>query len=274
MTKSHILVENPWRRLRDFTDARIALGRAGNSLPTHRHLDFQLAHAQARDAVMRDVDWVSLNNQIASLVPDMIALQSQAESRSHYLKRPDLGRLLDSDSIAAIKNWKHQTEKDYDTCVIVADGLSATAIETGAVSMLQELLPKLESSQCVSDFFVCTASQARVALCDEVGGLLGVRHNIILIGERPGLSSPNSLGLYYTRAKNTPYTDADRNCLSNIRPKGLSYKDAASRLLWLMESADKLGYSGVALKDGSTDVQSLAADRQRNFLTAGEISEN
>ncbi len=256
-------VVNPWEFLRDYTTARIALGRAGSSLPTNRHLDFQLAHARARDAVQSELDMATLAGDISALGYETLRLHSAAPDRATYLQRPDLGRRLDEASHRLLDH----NERAGGTAFIVADGLSALAVQRHAPAMLEAILSRLDP-KAWSVAPIALVEQGRVAISDEIGALLGAELAVILIGERPGLSSPDSLGIYLTYGPQVGNTDADRNCISNIRAAGLSYPEAAHRLHHLMTSARRLGLSGVTLKDDSDAlVEPAEASRlRRNFL--------
>lgn len=229
-------------RLRDFTPARVALGRAGDSLPTHELLDFQLAHARARDAVHARLDVASLMLELAGRDLSCIPVESAAPDRATYLLRPDLGRRLkDSsrDDLAAGPG------NEQDAVFVIADGLSALAIHRHAVPLLDTVLPALKDWRLAP---VIIAEQGRVALADEIGQLLRARVAVVLIGERPGLSSPDSLGVYMTWDPKPGRVDAERNCISNIRCEGLSYSLAADQLVFLMMEARRRKLSGIALK--------------------------
>jgi ethanolamine ammonia-lyase small subunit len=245
MSGSNVVVENPWQALRRFTDARIALGRAGVSQPTEAQLAFQLAHARARDAVHAALDVARLAGALeAGLGVACLRLHSAAVDRHAYLQRPDLGRRLHAASRAAL------TAGGHDLAIVVADGLSALAIEQNALPFLQALLPRLALDGW-SLAPLAIVEQGRVAVGDEVGQVLGAKAVLVLIGERPGLSSPDSMGLYFTWAPRIGLTDESRNCISNVRPAGLSYTDAAARLHYLLVEARRRGLSGVLLKDES-----------------------
>lgn len=249
------LVElNPWQQLRQFTQARIALGRTGASLPTQALLEFGLAHAQARDAVHTEFDQAELLRQLHSANWPTLTVHSAATDRYHYLRRPDLGRSLNDDSRARLQVLQLSTKPEL--LFIVADGLSSVAPLRHGVPLLQALRPSLQDWKVGP---VVIAEQARVALGDEVGELLGAQLVVMLIGERPGLSSPDSLGIYLTYAPRVGLTDADRNCISNVRLEGLSYAAAAHKLLYLMNGARQMQLSGVALKDDS-DLVMVAND--------------
>ena len=257
-------VANPWEFLRDYTTARIALGRAGSSLPTNRHLDFQLAHARARDAVQSELDMAALERDVAALGRETIRLHSAAVDRATYLQRPDLGRRLDEKSRRLLEQNKGAGGA---AAFIVADGLSALAVQRHAPAMLAAILSRLapEEWQIAP---IALVEQGRVAISDEIGALLGAEQAVILIGERPGLSAPDSLGIYLTYGPKSGNTDADRNCISNIRAAGLNYPEAAHRLLHLMTAARRLSLSGVALKDDSDTLDQPGETPRlaRNFL--------
>jgi ethanolamine ammonia-lyase small subunit len=237
---------DPWTALRRHTPARIALGRSGSSLPTSEVLGFALAHAQARDAVHAPFEAEGTAAAIQALGLETMIIDSAAPDRAAYLRRPDLGRALSEagrESLGAIKG-------PYDLVLVVADGLSSTAVHAHAASLIQALLPAArEAGWRIAP--VVIARQARVALGDAVGEVLGARLVILLVGERPGLSSPDSLGAYITFAPKVGRTDAERNCVSNIRGEGLSYEAAAFKLVWHAREALRLGLTGVGLKDES-----------------------
>jgi len=261
------VIANPWQALRQFTDARIALGRAGVSQPTEAQLAFQLAHAQARDAVHLALDAPRLARALETglgLAEDAcLRLHSAAADRHVYLQRPDLGRRLDA---ASCETLQDVAARRYDLALVVADGLSALAIEQNALPFLQALLPRI-AREGWSLAPLAIVEQGRVAVGDEVGELLRARMVAVLVGERPGLSSPDSMGLYLTWAPRTGLSDESRNCISNVRPAGLGYAEAAARLHYLLGEAFRRGLSGVALKDESGDaVPGLGADDGRKFL--------
>ena len=261
-------IANPWEFLRDYTTARIALGRAGSSLPTNRHLEFQLAHARARDAVHSELDVGALEREVTALGCETICLHSAAPDRATYLQRPDLGRRLDEQSRRLLEQHKGAGGA---VAFIVADGLSALAVQRHGPPMLEAILTRLEPKEW-SIAPITLVEQGRVAISDEIGALLGAELAVILIGERPGLSSPDSLGIYLTYGPGIGNTDANRNCISNIRAAGLSYPEAAHRLLHLLTAARRLGLSGVALKDGSAtlDHGDETSRLRHNFLVSEE----
>ncbi|MCV9938746.1 ethanolamine ammonia-lyase subunit EutC [Boseaceae bacterium BT-24-1] len=228
------------------TPARIALGRSGASLPTREVLRFGMAHAQARDAVHAPFDADDVASRLAELRLEVIRVESAACSREEYLRRPDLGRRLSSGSREALTVRRG----DFDLSIVVADGLSSTAIHQNVVPFAAMLLPLL-ARQGLRLAPVVVGREARVALGDEIGAALGARAVAVLIGERPGLSSPDSLGAYLTFAPRAGLTDAARNCISNIRPGGLAYEHAAFKLSWLIAEAFRRSLTGVGLKDES-----------------------
>lgn len=239
------IIDNPWQILRTLTQARIALGRAGTSMPTTAQLAFQLAHAQARDAVHAQLDVAALQAAIKASGHACLAAHSACPDRVTYLHRPDLGRQLDDASRAALRA---QAPAQCDLVLVVADGLSALAIAQHTMPFLALLLPRLARQGWASVTLV-VASQCRVAIGDEIGALLNARAVVVMIGERPGLSSPDSMGLYMSWSPRPGLTDADRNCISNVRPAGLDYASAVNKLVYLLGAARDRGLSGVALKD-------------------------
>jgi len=223
-------------RLRDYTPARVELGRAGHSLPTAELLEFQLAHARARDAVHLPLDQASL---VLELKTDCLRLKSAAPDRATFLRRPDLGRQLS----APLKPEK----RGFDAVFVIADGLSALAVHRHAVPLLQRVRARLHWNFAP----IAIVEQGRVAIGDEIGEALDAALAVVLIGERPGLSSPDSLGVYVTWSPKPGRTEAERNCLSNIRPEGLSYDLAAHKLLYLMTEARHRKLTGVNLKENA-----------------------
>ena len=267
---------DPWTQLQRFTPARIALGRAGASQPTAALLSFALAHAKARDAVHEPLQVAEMAAQLDSAGMVAIMVHSRAADRETYLRRPDLGRRLNDESrsrllaitegwrpIAAVSDERGDGNSDktrnvanadsvihatVDLAWVIADGLSAKAAMRHAVPLIEATMPMLASLTVAP---VIIVEQGRVALGDEIGELLNARLIAVLIGERPGLSSPDSLGVYLTWQPRVGCTDAQRNCLSNIRPEGLAYSAAAFKLSYLIKGANRLGLTGVALKDES-----------------------
>jgi ethanolamine ammonia-lyase small subunit len=250
-----LVVADPWERLRRLTAARIALGRAGSSLPTAPLMEFQLAHARARDAVHLPFDAETVQRQLRERGHRVLLVHSEAESRNVYLRRPDLGRRLDEPSRAALGAFAAEAGNAFDAVFVVADGLSPLAVHRHAVAVIGFAWQALaEEGWRLAP--VVVAGQSRVALGDEVGALLGAGQVAILIGERPGLSAADSLGIYLTHAPRVGRTDAERNCISNIRPDGLGYEEAARTLVRLMIRARRCRLTGVGLGDDS-DVVAL-----------------
>ena len=268
MDKPPVDPQNPLLELRRLTPARIALGRTGTSMPTSAQLDFQYAHAQARDAVHLPFDHAGLSSQLAERGRASLLLHSAATDRNSYLQRPDLGRKLSNESAQTLSDYALANPGGVDLAIVVADGLSALAVHRHTLPFLARM-----EDQIVSDGWsvspVILVEQGRVAVADEIGELLGAKMVVILIGERPGLSSPDSLGLYFTYNPKVGLTDAYRNCISNVRLEGLSYGMAAHRLLYLMREACRRQLSGVNLKDEAqvlTLESDAGADMKGNFL--------
>lgn len=245
------VIQDHWGGLRRVTAARIALGRAGGSLPTAPLLDFQLAHARARDAVHLEFDVDGVQQRLEEQGLHVLRVRSAAQERSIYLQRPDLGRRLDGPSREALREaLRGGGESGCDAAFVIADGLSPLAVQLHAAAVLGPVIGALtgEGWRLAP---VVLAQQSRVALGDEIGELLGARLVAILLGERPGLSAADSLGIYLTFAPRVGRTDAERNCISNIHAGGLTHGEAAHRLVYLMKEALRLQVSGVALKDDS-----------------------
>ena len=235
-----------WHTLRRFTSARIGLGRAGGSIPTRELLEFQLAHARARDAVHRNFDVEAFSETLRARQIDSLTLASAAGDRHTFIERPDLGRILDEKSKRLLQ--ARAGTQSWDVVFVIADGLSAQAVERHAlpvIAMTRDHLARegLRIAPC------CLVSQGRVAIGDEIGALLPAQLSVVLIGERPGLSSPDSLGAYLTWNPLPGRSNAERNCVSNIRPEGLTYAAAAFKLLHLMQQARARKLSGIALKE-------------------------
>jgi len=232
----------------ELTAARIGLGRTGASAPTRAVLDFALDAARARDAVVRPADFITLGAALRDRGFATLAVDSAAPDRLTYLARPDLGRRLSAESRLRLATIAPPLAPDL--AIVAADGLSSRALDH-VPSLLDALAPHIAKRNWVLAPVVL-ASQARVALGDEVGALVNARMVLVLVGERPGLSSPDSLGAYLTYAPCAGRTDAERNCVSNIRPAGLLPAHAAIKLAWLMDEALRLQLTGVALKDESS----------------------
>jgi ethanolamine ammonia-lyase small subunit len=244
------MTADPWANLKQFTDARIGLGRSGSAMPTHEVLDFALSHAMARDAVTTPIDWAPVEKGLAELGLASMRISSAAGDRSEHLRRPDLGRKLSDHSRDALVRSTDLDASRPDLVILVGDGLSSTAITANIASYMSALLPYVsQGGWKVSP--VLLAENARVALGDEAGEILGGKAVLVLIGERPGLSSPDSLGVYITFSPRVGLKDADRNCISNVRQRGLSYEEGAFKTAWLLREAFRRGLSGVNLKDES-----------------------
>lgn len=266
------VIDNPWASLRRYTDARIGLGRAGVSVPTKHLLEFQLAHAKAQDAVHKPLDVAALTQRLkarpwcSSNGP--INLHSRARDRTEYLQSPDYGRRLNDASSQVLRYYRDAKNNHFDLAIAIVDGLSALAIEANAVPFLDSLIPELTNG---SDPWhiapLCIVEQGRVAIGDIIGELLHARCVLVLIGERPGLSSPDSMGLYMTWEPKLGRTDAHRNCISNIRAAGLTYQEACRRALYLLNEARTKKISGVQLKDRTNNEVLEIGNDDHNFLT-------
>jgi ethanolamine ammonia-lyase small subunit len=236
--------KKPWAALRAHTSARIGLGRSGASLTTSALLDFQLAHARARDAVAAPLDAARLAAECGGLGLPVITVASAADSKQQYLMRPDFGRCLAENARATLAPYAAR----YDVVFVISDGLSALAVQAHAQPLLARLLPLLPAWQIAPLVIV---RHGRVAIGDAVAKALNADCVVVLIGERPGLSAPDSMGAYLTWRPGTDTTDADRNCISNIRPGGIGYADAAFKVAHLLAAMRARGLSGVRLKDDS-----------------------
>jgi ethanolamine ammonia-lyase small subunit len=246
LSASSAFQPDPWSHLRRHTDARIALGRSGGSVPTGAQLSFALDHALARDAVHAPFDADALAVELGALSAETIVLGSAARDRATYLQRPDLGRKLSDHS--AVRLASLEAKIPPDLVVIVSDGLSALAAQRQAAPLLRALLPRLRAAG-FNLAPLCVVKHARVALMDEVGALLHAKLALILLGERPGLGTPDSLGAYLVFGPREGRTNADRNCVSNIRPAGLDPAVAAEKIAALLVAARALKLSGVGLKE-------------------------
>jgi ethanolamine ammonia-lyase small subunit len=283
-TKGAHTVDNSWHVLRQYTAARIGLGRAGISVPTKHLLDFQLAHAQAQDAVHLPLDSEQLVTDIetqresSNAIPmQTLIVHSQVNDRSHYLQRPDLGRRLSTDSAKLLKQSTAPSDDPYDLAIVIVDGLSSFAIQKNAAPLLQILTQRLAQQSLLKDKEgicrlapIVIVQQGRVAIGDEVGELLNAKSVLVFIGERPGLSSPDSLGLYLTWAPKVGLTDESRNCISNVRPQGLVYQEAVNKVFYLLSEAHQRKLTGINLKERSQDDNSLLPGGEiqsdKNFL--------
>ncbi|SFW17768.1 ethanolamine ammonia-lyase subunit EutC [Chitinophaga sancti] len=244
-----IIQQDPWASLKQFTTARIALGRTGTAIPLREVLNFRLAHAHARDAVYSALAVNALQEQLHAFYLPIVLLHSRAVDRYEYLQRPDKGRQLDAESISLLKS----TAPGYlrkDVAIILADGLSATAMNVHTQPLLEVLIPLLKGAG-LSLAPICIVQQGRVASGDEAGEILQAKVTLMLIGERPGLSAADSMGAYITFGPKPGITDESRNCISNIREEGLQYEAAAQKILYLIKEAIKLKLTGVALKDNT-----------------------
>lgn len=236
--------EDFWQELKQHTSARIALGRAGSSVTTRELLNFQQAHALARDAVHTPLDEESVRESLKVFNLPIIHLNTKAADRKSYLLRPDWGKILDEESQKSIS----EVSSAFDLSLIIADGLSAQAIHQHIASVFALLIPKLQALDfSLAPFTI--VKNGRVAVSDEIGEGLKSKMSIIFIGERPGLSSPDSLGIYLTYAPAKGNTDEKRNCISNVRPAGMPYVIATEKLTYLIQEAMRKQISGVKLKD-------------------------
>jgi ethanolamine ammonia-lyase small subunit len=247
----------PLEALRELTPARVGLGRSGASMPTDALLAFTLDHARARDAVHMAFDAPHLVAGLAGLGLQVGEVSSQAQSRRDYLRRPDLGRMLDSDSRRTLEQ---QSGGADEVVIVIGDGLSPAAVNVHAVELVHQLAPRLTEAG-ISLGHVVVASGARVALGDEIGAVLGARMVVMLIGERPGLSAPDSLGAYLTYAPCVGRKDGERNCVSNIRRGGLGADEAAFKIHWLLREAFRRSLTGVLLRDESSYLLESTAAR-------------
>lgn len=257
---SELPASDSWHPLRRHTSARIALGRAGGSLPTHAALEIAWAQALARDAVQEAFEPLALERALGGPAEGVLQVESRASTKDIYLRRPDLGRALSEDSVEKLR-VAAQAHGPSDCVVIVSDGLSAPAVHRQAPGVVRDLLPILRQNG-ISLAPVVVARHARVGILDPIGTILGVRAAVILLGERPGLGTPDSLGAYLTFGPGPGKTDADRNCVSNIRPEGLAPALAARRIAALLMAAMRLGISGPGLKEDDAPLELPAPNRQ------------
>jgi len=248
------VTSDPWNNLKKLTAARVALGRAGVSLPTAAHLEFQLAHAEARDAVHAALDAERLAEQIRQKGLTCLVGHSAAVDRKEFLQRPDLGRKLDDSTKDTLSQWHQEMDCAYfDLSIVIADGLSARAVRDHSLPVVDSLVTLArEEGWRLSP--VVIVRQGRVAIGDEIASRLSASMVVLLIGERPGLSSPDSLGAYFTYQPKPGLKDDARNCISNIRPEGLSYSVASHKLAGLLRGANARQLSGIQLKDDSDPV--------------------
>lgn len=247
--KHELAQPEPWKVLSRWTSARIAMGRIGASMPTNAILEFDMDHARARDAVHEPFNTEAMQEALEDIGFPTLLVRSRAPDRATYLRRPDLGRALDPASAESLRRGGPSPSRTLT--VVVADGLSSFAPTSHALAFLLRLRDGLVGWHLDP---IVIATQARVALADEIGELRGSEATLILIGERPGLKSADSLGAYLTYAPRTGRMDSERNCISNIRPSGISYDVAVFTLLHLLNRARAIGTSGIALKDDSSEV--------------------
>ena len=242
-------IPDTWLNLRAFTESRIALGRVGGSIPTSPLLELRLAHARARDAAYSELETTKLCDELGTRGFETLVMHSAAVDRGTYVRRPDLGRRLDDCSRRRLEEVG-RAGPPVDLCLILADGLSASAIHRHAIPVLELVVPQL-GAHGWSVAPIVVVEQGRVAIGDQIGIFLRAEIVALLIGERPGLSANDSLGIYLTYGPRESLSDADRNCISNIRPAGLPYESAARTLWHLMSAARQRKLSGVRLKDES-----------------------
>ncbi|CAN5562328.1 ethanolamine ammonia-lyase subunit EutC [soil metagenome] len=250
-TDMALVQADPWQRLRAHTSARIALGRVGASMPTDEVLRFGLAHAQARDAVHHPMASDDLRTRLSAAGFNALdTVRSQAPDRHAYLLRPDLGRRLDDACREALASSSDATGgHENELVIVIADGLSSVAVERHSVALLEAFRDVYEVDW--AHVPVVIVEQGRVAVGDDIAEALKARIVVVLIGERPGLSSPDSLGIYFTWQPRVGKMDSERNCISNVRPEGLVYEAAAAKLAHMLRQASRLQLTGVALKDDS-----------------------
>ncbi|BDR15579.1 ethanolamine ammonia-lyase subunit EutC [Vibrio sp. STUT-A11] len=274
-----VVTRNPWDKLREFTSARIALGRSGNSVPTDELLSFQLDHAQAMDAVHCTLNVDSLVAQLSdsysilkqTLEPPVV-VTSKVTDRFMYLQRPDLGRQLDEASWNKLEAISKEHNTELDLAIVIADGLSSVAIQNHALPVISRLVSLMSGDEEHQWNLapIAVVKQGRVAVGDDVGECFNAKAVLVLIGERPGLTSPDSMGMYLTWGAKRGSKDSDRNCISNVRPQGLNYDDACQRAFYLLKEARRLQLSGVNLKDRSAIDEESGSDLEdkhnNNFL--------
>ncbi len=238
--KDSLIQQDTWTSLKAHTHARIALGNVGGSLPTQEVLNFKLAHAEAKDAIFIPLDINELTHGIAFFDLPLFTIKSRIENRNEYLKRPDLGRRLNEQSVELLG----KNSQSFDLVFVITDGLSAEAVNVHAVRLIQAVLEEITEKYKIG---IVLVEQGRVAIADEIGALLNAKMTAIFIGERPGLSSPQSMGIYTTYAPKIGLTDERRNCISNIHANGLSYELASNQLISLINQSFEMKYSGVNL---------------------------
>ncbi|MDR2340118.1 MAG: ethanolamine ammonia-lyase subunit EutC [Deltaproteobacteria bacterium] len=267
---SPFVTDDPWEGLREFTDARIGMGRSGVSLPLREWLRFNLDHALAKDAVMLPFESDNVAHGLREKGIKVVQLDSQAKDKDHYLARPDLGRRLSPGSKAALDEAVKGDPAawlDKDVLVVICDGLSALAIHTSAVALTTRFLALLKE-HAISPAPVAVVTRGRVAVADEVNDHAKARLVVNLVGERPGLSSPDSMGAYITYGAYRGIMEESRNCISNIRPAGLSLDDALRKLAYIVQKALALRITGTSLKDDMPD-NYLPFELSAGFLEGG-----
>lgn len=247
-----LVQSDPWGGLRAHTSARIAIGRVGGSLPSAEVLRFGLAHARARDAVHHPLDKEDLASRVQAAGYRLMQVRSQAPDRQTYLLRPDLGRRLDDADRNLLLQAAPAPERAPELVFVLADGLSTFAVERHALPLLDAFRERFDTDWANTP--VVMVEQGRVAIGDDIGEALGARLVVVLVGERPGLTSPDSLGIYFTYQPRVGRQDSERNCISNVRPEGLAIAVAAARLSHMLRQSFTLQLSGVDLKDDSPDV--------------------
>lgn len=271
-----LIHRDPWQKLRQFTNARIGLGRVGTSIPTDELLRFQLSHAQAIDAVHVPLNVDQLGEQFSqsSILQDYLPLHrlhSNARDRMEYLQRPDLGRELNQSSLEMLSL---ENQQSHDLVFVIADGLSSYAISHHAKAFVELLIEQLHQDTAKQWKIapICVVEQGRVAVGDDVCSALNAKQVVLLIGERPGLSSPDSMGLYLTWQAQSGTEDSLRNCISNIRPEGLNYPAAVHKCMYLLNESRRLQLSGVKLKDRSEDTLLETTTSQQFYLTNTKVT--
>lgn len=237
----NLIQQDLWTSLKAHTHARIALGNVGGALPTQEVLNFKLAHAEAKDAIFIPLKINELTQILQKLNTPIFTVKSRINDRKEYLKRPDLGRRLDEKSVQILS----ESKENFDLIFVITDGLSAEAVNAHALPLIEQILNNLKEKYHIG---IALVEQGRVAIADEIGELLNAKMTAIFIGERPGLSSPQSMGIYTTYHPKIGLTDERRNCISNIHNNGLSYELASNQLISLINQSFALGYSGVDLK--------------------------
>lgn len=257
---SFIEEDDPWLWLKEYTDARIALGRTGSSMLTKDWQAFSLAHARARDSIKTPFDRDMVRDKLHAMGLETLYAESAAPNRETFILRPDLGRVLSEESLGRLDSLNYP---GADVLLVIGDGLSSKAVHKQAVPLIAHFLPYMRQLR-LSVGPIVLAKQSRVALGDHIAERLHCRLVAILIGERPGLSSPDSLGVYMTYKPFKGRLESERNCISNIRPEGLSYERAAFKLAWLVEAAFDIQKSGTALKDQSDDPTQYRSLRPMN----------